>query len=313
MHDDMHDDMRGALGAWALGACDGDEAATVGAHVAGCADCRREADSLRAAAELIGTAQSQDPSDALRSRLLGAARALRAPAGPDIEPVLDGYRRQIVDLSALLDCLGPAGPAVRVARHGTIGGLVAHLATNDRALLVAVAPGTDAPAGRWPTQAERLVDRLSTADISTLDQLVPLAGPGGYLRPVRDAAVQRVFETWTHTEDVRAAVGLPPRTPDGRQLRHIVELGVALLPAALERRQPVEVARAFRLRLTGPGGGDWTVPAGGAHDCTIMAEAVDFCRLMAGRLAPDSLVCKLTGEAACAASVLTAAVTLGCD
>ena len=53
--------------------------------------------------------------------------------------------------------------------------------------------------------------------------------------------------------------------------------------------------------LTGPGGGDWTVAMGRGEaaivpDVTLTADAVDWCRVVGDRLAPDELMCVIEGD-----------------
>ena len=50
----MHDEMRAALAAEALGALDGEERTLLHAHLAACAACRAELAGLRAAASAAG-------------------------------------------------------------------------------------------------------------------------------------------------------------------------------------------------------------------------------------------------------------------
>jgi hypothetical protein len=130
------------------------------------------------------------------------------------------------------------------------------------------------------------------------------------LRTLRDALVQRAFETWTHRDDIGAIGAIPP--PE--QIHRIIELAVALLPAALRVNDPAHADRAWRLVLHGSGGGDWTVPAGAERvEVTIGTDAVDFARLAANRRQPRLLPHTVTGDHALAEAILRVATTLGCD
>lgn len=94
------------LGAYSLGALDEDERDRVDAHVAGCDACREELDSLVAVrAHLARVAESDvaQPApaaapDALRARVLGAARAQRRRA----------VRRRVAAVAALAAATGLA-------------------------------------------------------------------------------------------------------------------------------------------------------------------------------------------------------------
>lgn len=82
-----HDDVRAALAAEALGALDGPEREQVRAHLAGCAECRAELDSLQEAAGALAFAapyRAMEPARAgrLRARLVARAAADR-PAAPE--------------------------------------------------------------------------------------------------------------------------------------------------------------------------------------------------------------------------------------
>lgn len=84
----MHDEMRAALAAEALGALDGEERTLLHAHLAACPACRAELADLRASAGALAFAAPPAPlaaarSGRVRARLLARAAADRAPAGDD--------------------------------------------------------------------------------------------------------------------------------------------------------------------------------------------------------------------------------------
>jgi uncharacterized protein (TIGR03083 family) len=316
---ETHDQVWQALGAWALDACDDDETRQVVAHLTECPPCREEAGRLRRAADVLGVLGEFTPPPGARGRLLSAALARRPAATPDLRRLVSGYRDQIGELASLLGTLDHRGWAVRVPKHGSVLDLIRHLSGNDHALLSALGedradPG---PAG-WHGQASLLADRLGATRLILRTSPVPLAGPAGWRRPVRDAVVQRMFETWVHADDVRAALDLPRRPPDERAIGNIVDLGVALLPAVLTATGRSHPGMTGMLELTGPGAGTWTVAlASNMDDRTVVAElaaeTVDFCRLMAGRLAPSALRCTVRGAPGPAQDLLHAASQLGCD
>jgi len=151
-----------------------------------------------------------------------------------------------------------------------------------------------------------------------LARTVRLAGGAGLRRPVRDALVQRAFETWVHAEDLRLALRLDRRPPAAADLRPIVELGVSLLPLAMARGGGPSPGPTVRLVLTGAGGGEWEVAGSTAGDgspvaAALVTDVTDFCRLMAGRIEPTRLPHRRYGDAPAIASLLAAAATLGCD
>jgi uncharacterized protein (TIGR03083 family) len=321
---DTHAEVRDLIGAWALAACDADEAAAVAAHLDECTACAAEGRRLRSAVDWLGADRAAPP--ALRGTVLSAARARRTPSVP--RTLAGAYARQVAVLDDLLDGISPGDWLRPHHKHGTVGGVVAHLAGND-AMLGAdlglpVVPLPSTPDGArlraaWREQARLLVDGLA-ACAAPLDLPVRLASSGPPPRgPLRDALVQRAFETWTHHDDIAAAVGREPATPGPEQVRRIVDLAVRLLPGALAARGRSRPDRCARLALAGPAGGEWTVPLGGAGpveaepDVTIFADAVEFTRLVANRRTPQSLRHRVTGDEALAAAVLPIAATLGCD
>src|SRR5262249_59128148 len=120
------------------------------------------------------------------------------------------------------------------------------------------AVGGPAVRGAGRTLADAMMAGVAGAD---LDRAVRLAGSGRRaVRTLHDALIQRAFETWTHRDDSGATRAIAP--PE--QVHRIVELAVALLPAALRVSDPAQADRAWRLVLHGSGGGDWTGPAGAA-------------------------------------------------
>lgn len=310
-----HADISDMLGAWALDGCNDTEAAAVRAHLGECADCAAQARRLRSAAGWLGVDRMQPAPEELRRSVLAAARARRPPAA--WVTLTNAYANQVALLDAALAHMSPANWRRADSRHSDVRGVLGHLAGNDALLAAELGlpavpmPATgDGPAMRvaWRTQADAMLASVAEAD---LDRTVRLAGPGR--RPVRtlhDALIQRAFETWTHRDDIGAIRTIAP--PE--QVHRIVELAVALLPAALRVSDPAHEDRAWRLVLHGSGGGDWTVPAGTARvEVTIGADAVDFTRLAANRLQPRTLPHTVTGDHALAEAILRAATTLGCD
>jgi uncharacterized protein (TIGR03083 family) len=312
---DAHADISDMLGAWALDGGSDAEAAAVQAHLGECADCAAQAWRLRSAAGWLGIDRVQPAPEDLRRSVLAAARARRPPAA--WVTLTNAYADQVALLDAALADMSPADWRRADSRHGDLRGVLGHLAGNDALLAAELGlpavpmPATgDGPAIRvaWRTQADAMLAGVAEAD---LDRTVQLAGPGRRpVRPLHDALIQRAFETWTHRDDIGATRTIAP--PE--QVHRIVELAVALLPAALRVSDPAHADRSWRLVLHGSGGGDWTVPAGTAHvEVTIGADAVDFTRLAANRRSPRLLPHTVTGDHALAEAILRVATTLGCD
>jgi len=320
----VHDEAWSALGAWVIGACEPPETHQITAHVDDCTDCQAEADRLRGAVDWFGAGQPVAPPAGLRERVLSAALAVRAPGQPIRGRLLDAYAGQAREFAAVLGDLTDRQWAAAVPHHGDVAGLVAHLARNDRPVLAALDPDAAAAdeavregAAGWRAQSDLLVRRLAADDGSALDRLVPLAGAGALRRPVREALVQRTFETWTHADDIRRALRLPVRPAGAADIRMILDFGLGLLPTALTGLGIAHPGKAVRLVLRGSGGGEWEVPlatgAGAVRVATVTADALDFCRLMAGRQPVETLRYGVSGNADVVPDMLRAASTLGCD
>ncbi|QYC40386.1 hypothetical protein Nocox_13850 [Nonomuraea coxensis DSM 45129] len=284
---------------------------SAGDHVAACPECRA------ALALLDRPEPALAPPPALRETTLSGARRRRAPAAPGVVTVAAPYAEQVALMDDLLAGLRGEQWRAPVARHGTVEGLLEHLTANDAAIARFVgapaAPAGASPHRRWRDQAGALLERVSAGSEVLLGVEVGLAGVRPARGPLRQALVQRMFETWTHADDIRAATGRSRAAPRAVHVRQIAEFALALLPRAL--RGPRR-AVAATVVLTGTGGGTWTIPLSRAsgHVAVLMsAEAVDFCRLVAGRWPPEAFPYAAEGEPGLARDLVHAAATLGCD
>jgi uncharacterized protein (TIGR03083 family) len=342
---DGHAAVTELLGAWALDACSAEAAATVEEHLAGCPACAAEADRLGRVVAGLATTVAVAPPARLRGAVLAAATARRPGAG---EEASTGYAAWVERFDTLLQRLTPAQWRERVVHDWTVQDLVAHLIATDELLVAQLGSAADEtpedpaeldgglaarrsvaaigehrgrPPGQtragWRAQADRLLREVG--EPGALDRPVRLADPRLPRQPLRTALVQRLFETWVHSDDVGRVLGGPPAPPEERQVALIVGLGVRLLPAALRLAGADRRPRSARLVLVGPGGGDWTIsPAvqrapARPPDATVTMEAVEFCYLLGNRRDPDSVPHRVEGDPAVAATLLRAATTLGCD
>jgi uncharacterized protein (TIGR03083 family) len=309
-----------AQAAWALAATP-DEAGRILTTLNGCAACAAEATMLRGAVDWLGSAQPVRPPARLREAVLASARASRrTPSLGSLQAL--AYATQVEALDALLTGLSPVDWRVPVPHHGNVRGLIKHLTANDE--LVATDLGLSGPgAGAdrhvrqiWRDRADMVLDRLPTSSDGPMDHPVRLAGKYNAVRPLRDGLVQRAFETWTHADDVRQVMDLPPRPPPADHVRLIAELGVKLLPTALAATTPGAGEWAVRLVLNGPGGGTWDLPPdrppGTEPDVTVTTDVVEFCRLLANRRTPEEFDAALQGDPERIGTVLRAAASLGC-
>jgi len=322
---DPHEGIAEHLGAWALEGVDGDEAAAVEAHLRTCATCADEARRLREAAGWLGVERVRPAPAELRERVLAEALRRRPPAL--LRTLAQAYAAQVELLDEVLASVAPDGWRHPDPRHGDVRGLLAHLAGNDAMLATdlggqVVSPSEDDVRETWRGQAELLLDRLTVVGaepVGALDQPVRLAARRGTpVRPLRDALVQRAFETWTHRDDLAAVVGRAQAAPPPAEVRRIVDLSVRVLPDALRTAGLVRPGGGVRLVLEGPGEGEWVVPLGHPEpvarvEATVRADAVGYTRLVAGRRAVATLGAEVSGSAAVAGPFLEVASTLGCD
>lgn len=109
----MHDEMRAALAAEALGALDGEERTLLHDHLAACGACRAELAELRASVGTLGFAAPPAPveparSDRIRARLLARAAADRGAAGGDGSDGMDST--VVAPPPPILSAAPPASP-----------------------------------------------------------------------------------------------------------------------------------------------------------------------------------------------------------
>ncbi|HEX4493924.1 MAG TPA: hypothetical protein VH914_22170 [Acidimicrobiia bacterium] len=97
------------------------------------------------------------------------------------------------------------------------------------------------------------------------------------------AVLVSAFEIWTHTDDIRRAIGRPLDTPSAAALHTMAVGSTTMVPSALAASGRDRAGRTARIELTGPGGGTWTVPMRvggdvGTPDVAITLSAVEWCR-----------------------------------
>lgn len=325
-----HEEAVEVLAAWVVDGCSAEESARVAGHVAECPECAAEAERYRRATGRLAAGASVQPPAGLRDAVLGAARSRRAPgtAVNAAAPALVPYAAQVTAMDDLLAGLSATEWGAPTDGHGAVWQVLAHLVRNDTALAAdlgaarprdVLAPVRAGPElrERWRGQAKAILRRVpELADPSGTE--VRLVGARPARGPVRTALVQRMFETWIHADDIRAATGRPYEAPPGDDLHTIATLGSAALTPALAATGHDRPGRTLRLVLTGPGGGEWHVPLSpntepGPADVTITAGTEDFCRLLANRQSPSTFRHTAEGDAGVLADVLTIAATLGCE
>ena len=135
---------------------------------------------------------------------------------------------------------------------------------------------------------------------------------------LRGLLVVRTFELWTHGDDIRQATGRPLNLLDEDRLSLMVNQLMHVLPLGLALSDTSRPGRTARINLRGPGGGRFDVPLAfgedsGEPEITITAAVIDFCRLAAGRLAPDDLDVLIEGDRGLLTPILVGATAFAAD
>ncbi|MDX3215325.1 MDMPI N domain containing protein [Streptomyces sp. ME02-6991-2B] len=280
-----HRVLRSLLGAWALSACDRDEAGAVEVHLTECAPCAEEAVRLRRAVGLLHQEESLDLDPLLRARVLEGCLG-RRPARIPVPEWAAPYDAESARLDALLADLGEPewDMPVRLVWAGgtrelTLCGVLAHLGSVDG--VVATALGLDDPLGpgaprtrlertelagkrcrrhthafvrdKWRTQTRDIVRTLSFAGSATGGLPVDFADA---VVPMRDALIDRAFECWIHAEDIAQALDYPEYGPPAApHLHRMIDLAARMLPTALAalRRAGLAESTARLVRAGAPG------------------------------------------------------------
>ena len=181
-------------------------------------------------------------------------------------------------LSSLLEGAGPAADVDEGA---------ARMVERERGLPPAVL------LDRWRTEAAHLAASLRSGNP---DEKVTWVA--GALRR-RTLAVTRLAETWTHTGDVAAALGVALE-PTAR-LRHVARLAWRTLPYAFERAGRT-LSGPVAFDLVGPDGDAWRFEASDPATTVVRGPGVELCAVAARRADPGAT--SLTAEGPDADAVL---------
>nr|WP_233521560.1 zf-HC2 domain-containing protein [Streptomyces triticagri] len=361
-----HTVLKSLLGAWALAACSPEEAKAVELHLDGCTPCAEEALRLRDAVGLLHPEESLDLDPGLRSRVLAGCLDRRPPRIP-VPEWAGAYDAETARLDALLRDMGDSEwhAPVRLRwyegdtghhRRTTVAGTIAHLLTVDGLAAMAIgledplgvmAPKSRKPTDRtekywrgsrfpptrsvrrpWRRQSHAIVRTLSIAGATSAE--VPVQY-GTFELPLRDALVDRAFETWIHAGDIADAVDYPYKPPAPRHLHRMIDLAARLLPAALAERRRSGFAtpasglteagtpgRSLLLEVEGSGGGEWYIALDSPGALASPERAVahvaldsdEFCQLAAGHIPPEEAAAGQDGDREAIHDVLAAAASL---
>ena len=316
------------LPAYALDACDPDEAEAVEELLRRRPELAREAARLADAAAWIGAAEAMEPPPRLRSAVFERVRAATPgdAAARLYAAEADRVARELEELVADDDGLPtPNGLTVRQ--------LVVHLAAQETMLAQVVGrPVEDIDSLDVEARTAAFVERYEHrpyADVVAVWRRAVDAVVAWAAEPVSqdaivewlglpmshdDALVARSFENCVHRDDLRKVRGRPAAPPPGPELHLMAELSMQTLPAALQLAGRARPGHTARVVLTGDGGGEWTVPlelgatpASAAPEVTLTADVVDWCLLAAERIEPRDLAHEVDGDDELADDLLEAA------
>jgi uncharacterized protein (TIGR03084 family) len=132
---------------------------------------------------------------------------------------------------------------------------------------------------RWISAADQLTDLLNGMDLSTRVRWV-----AGDLS-ARTLATTRLSETWIHTGDVAAAIGIVPVATEGLKL--IARLAWRTLPYAFDRAGET-LSGPVAFHLTAPSGEQWDFTPDQSAVTTISGSAAELCEVAARRVDPSA-------------------------
>jgi len=317
------DQFEDLVGAYAVDACEPDEADAMERYLATHPAAAREVERLRDVASSLATIGTSRPPVSLLDRLLDTAAERVAPADAG-----EALRKESDRFDRFLSTIEPAHLAVRTENGLTVHELVQHVEAVDRAFVEAARRGSPAfigadeaasiTAAELPEHAgesfAQTITRLRGTRrelVGLRDEIPPEQRVAGYRRD--DALVIRAFETWTHDDDIRRALGHDLAVPDAAVMRTMAELAMATLPLAMAARGLEHPGVTARVVLTGPGGGEWTVPCAvvddpsARPDVVVRASVVDWCRRFADRIDPAAVLGHVEGDEAVARDMVDAA------
>lgn len=287
--------------------------------------------------EAIGDDAIAPAPPELRERTLSEALAQRLPGSHIARPARSeasaAFEFQIRALQGLLPSLGPGDRNRPTDADYTIGELVAHLigteeyfgsllglwrvdvpdaaradhrATSQSAIQRHALTPLPEMIDRWNEVTEALLHALVNPELLPAEIVfhsVPLT--------LRSALVVRSFELWTHADDLRRALGQPLEAPPVEHLASMSSIAVRSTAAGLRLAGIDHDDRRIHVVLTGGGGGTSSLGFGSTPpadaDTILVADAVDFCRMAAGRLDIADLPADITGDVDFAHDVCRAA------
>lgn len=293
------DDLDGAIGRWKL------------EHV------------VAALAEADAATPSADVRTGLLAHALASPRQLATPVSP-----MELYATRVASLRELLETLDDDDWS-RSARpyEWSVHGLVAHLLVLERytasrfalsepwsdptdhhlsigatAIAEELSDVASQTARRWSLAAQAIIDHIES------DRFEPSAPTSLHGWPFShwSALIARGFELWTHEDDICAAIGRPTRRPSAGELRAMSSFSVSTLPLVMGAIGRGASVAPTRVVLTGDGGATFDIGGTGERRALLVADVVDYCKVVARRIEPTELDATIDGDADLVAHLLEA-------
>ncbi|MDP9463676.1 MAG: maleylpyruvate isomerase N-terminal domain-containing protein, partial [Actinomycetota bacterium] len=129
-----------------------------------------------------------------------------------------------------------------------------HLAMTESAVHAAVAADFAATVGRWHDVSAAVCAHVAPLDADQLQQRVKFHMLDTRLSTV---LVARVFEVWTHTEDLCRTLRRDPPSLDAARLHLMTNVAVPAIPFGMLLGNIDDGPNTARIVLTGRGGGVW--------------------------------------------------------
>jgi uncharacterized protein (TIGR03083 family) len=313
------------LGAFALDACDSEETVAMERYINAHPEVNREVERLRSAAVGLGASEALAPPRDIRVSVFERARALREPRR---QTPLEVHGEVEGTLVELLEQLPESALDLTTVNGLTVRELIVHLAAMESLLAMWLGRPTlpqveeegveDRTAAvieltrDWPLTDVIALWRRSMAAVRDVAPRDAMCRWFGSETPTDLALVARAFETWTHTDDIRRALGRAVDVPSAAALRTMAEGSIAMVPSALEMSGRARRGRTAHNVLTGAGGGDWIVPMEPAAevaeaDVTLTLPVVEWCRRFSDRLSAEELDATVHGDRDLGADLVAAA------
>jgi uncharacterized protein (TIGR03083 family) len=247
----------------------------------------RIAESPRAATEALGS------TDLYARRVAALAELLAGLDAREWSRVAAPYEWTVHGLVAHLLAIETYTAAQLGLCPPPDGDLDDHLRVGEDLIVAELADEPAATARRWAQRARSIVDHVGSPGLDPHRPL-PLHG---WPFDASSALVARAFEIWTHTDDVCRAVGRTAPLPAPGELRTMSSLSVGSLPFLLDLAGDRPPLAPVRVVLTGPGGGTHDLGGPGTRAALLVADVVDYCRVVARRLDPIDLDRSVEGDA----------------